>query len=298
MLRKKTTILLLSVFVCLRISAQPTDSDIWLFQLKKTEKGIELKNGFNMTNNPGYDNQPFFSQDGKFLLFTSIREGNQSDIYKYSFKSKKISKLTSTKTSEYSPMLMPDGSKISVVMVEQDSTQRIWSFPSLEKKDKSPIVSEEQKPFLEEIDSVGYYCYLNMDTIVYYKLTQPHSLRVFCISTKKDFLLGYEPTRSFKPCGTRQFFYVLKSEDNNELRIYDWAIRKSEVVAYSDKSNEDFIFNKDLGFMKSEADKIFCLNMVSKNWMEWKGFSSFGINKITRFAISPDGKWLAVVSNK
>ena len=290
--------LLFSFFFFQYAFAQPADTDIWLYQVLKTEKGIEFKNGFNMTNHQGYDNQPFFTPDNKFLLFTSTREGKQSDIFRYHFKSGKISRVTATAVSEYSPMIKPDGKNISVVMVERDSSQRIWHFNAMIKSDETSCSENEQQLLIPELDSVGYYSWLNKDTIVYYKLTQPHSLHVYALSSKKDVLLGYEPTRSFRPCGFRKFFYVLKKENNNELRVYDWSIRKSEVLALADKANEDFIWDKDYGFMKSEGGKIFTLNATTKDWMEWGNFTPNGINKITRFAVSPDGKWLAVVSNQ
>ena len=279
------------------VFSQPVDSDIWLFQIKKNDQKIEFKNASNISQHPGYDNQPFFSSDNKFILFTSIREGNQSDIYKYLIKSKKIIKVTSTATSEYSPVITPDGSNISVVMVEKDSTQRIWKFNASDKKEFEPYVESDQQVMIPEVDRVGYYFWLNSDSLLYYKLTAPHSLHIYCISTKKDIFLGNEPTRSFKSCGARKFFYVLKNENQNELRIYDWSIKKSEVAALSEKKNEDFIWIKEYGLMKSAGSKLFFLDEKTKDWMEWGNFSNHGINNITRFAISPDGKWLAVVNN-
>ncbi|MFN5181753.1 MAG: TolB family protein [Bacteroidota bacterium] len=275
---------------------QTPDSDIWLFRIKKSEKGIEFQDGINITNRVGYDNQPFFTPDNKFILFTSIREENQSDIYKYGIKSKKTNRVTATTVSEYSPMLTNDGSKISVVVVEKDSTQRIWQFDAKEKKDKKPYAESDQVCALTEVDSVGYYAWLNHDTLIYYKLTNPHSIHVYAVSEKRDVFLGNEPSRSFKPCGFRKFFYVLKRDQNNELRVYDWAIRRSDVLALTSKENEDFIWSNEFGFMKSENDKLFRLDSKTKDWMEWANFSANGIKKITRFALSSDGKWLAVVS--
>ena len=58
-------------------AAQPPPStDIWLARLSDT--GIEQP--INITNRPGYDNQPSFTPDGKGLLFTRST-GAHTDIY-------------------------------------------------------------------------------------------------------------------------------------------------------------------------------------------------------------------------
>src|SRR5215467_8399072 len=44
----------------------------------------------NITNNPGYDNQPFFLPDSSGLLFASNRDGKQTDIYRYDIASKAV----------------------------------------------------------------------------------------------------------------------------------------------------------------------------------------------------------------
>ena len=53
---------------------------------------IEIGPAVNITNNPGYDNQPFFTPDGRSVLFTSVRGPagtTQTDIYRYDIASKR-----------------------------------------------------------------------------------------------------------------------------------------------------------------------------------------------------------------
>lgn len=279
------------------LSAQLPDTDIWLFQLGKTKKGIILKEGKNITAREGYDNQPFFTPDGKSILFSSIREDKQADIYRYDLGSKKILRVTQTTTSEYSPMLTPDGKKVSVVMVEADSTQRIWSFDYPLKKDF--LVTEKfQSLVTEKEDSIGYYSWLNRDSLLYYKLTDPHSLRAYSLSTGKDTWLCDNPARSFRPVKNGSFFYVVKRSENNEVRLYQPRLKKSDALTTTGKEIEDFIYDKNLGLVKSEGSKLMRYDEKLKTWLEVADLSLFGIKKITRFAISSNGKWLAVVENK
>jgi Tol biopolymer transport system component len=277
--------------------AQLPDTDIWLFELGKTKKGIIIKKGKNITDRPGYDNQPYFTPDNKNILYTSIREDKQADIYKYELSSKKIIQVTATKTSEYSPNYTPDGKSVSVVMVESDSTQRIWQFDAMQKKNKL-VAEADEKILTAGTDSVGYYCWLNKDTLIYYKLTEPHSLRVLSLSTGNDVWLADSPTHAFKSYGGKKFFYVVKRAEGNEVRVYDLKIKRSDTITTAGKENENFIWDKNLGLIKSEKNKLMRYDEKLKMWLELGDFSGMGINKITRFAISPNGRWLAVVSNK
>ncbi|NJN41460.1 MAG: hypothetical protein HC811_03680 [Flammeovirgaceae bacterium] len=49
------------IFLLLPISVMAqTGSEIMLMDLKLSKNGIEVSNPKNVTNHPGYDNQPFF----------------------------------------------------------------------------------------------------------------------------------------------------------------------------------------------------------------------------------------------
>ena len=278
--------------------AQVPDSDIWIFELGKTEKGIILKQGYNATNQPGYDNQPYFTPDSRFMLFTSIRGGVQSDIYKLDLRSRKISQVTQTEISEYSPSVTPDGKFVSVVVVETDSAQHLRKFIYVSKDNKGTVKQQDEQLVGFNLDSVGYYAWLNTDTVLYYKLTQPHSLWIYTVSDSGDVFFADDPSRSFKLCGYKSFFYHIKQNDKNQLRKYDWRIRQSLIITEHDVDTEDFVWNKSLGFLKSDFSKLMRWDAETAMWLELAELNSFGIRKITRFAFSENGRWLAVVSNK
>jgi WD40 repeat protein len=279
-------------FICF---AQAPDSDIWLFEIDKTEKDIQFKKGINATNNPGYDNQPFFSPDNRQLLFTSIREGTQSDIYRFDLRSKKTTQITKTKVSEYSPMMTPDLAFISVVVVEQDSSQRIWKFKNTSTKNEIPTTELQEQLVDGNLDSVGYYWWLNNDSLIYYKLTQPHSLWVADLKSQKHVFLCQDPTRSFRVSGYKKFIYGFKGKDKSQIREYDWRTMHSTLITEVALESEDFIWHQQLGLLKSEGKKLMRFDGDKKVWLELADFSSFEMKKITRFAFSPNGKWLAVV---
>src|SRR5262245_9221416 len=109
--------------------AAPSNPEIFLMSLNVQGRNVTVGTPTNITNRPGYDNQPSFTRDGRTLYFTSTRADSQADIYKYDIVSKTTDRLTkSAPESEYSATQMPGVNSVSVIRVEKDSTQRLWSI--------------------------------------------------------------------------------------------------------------------------------------------------------------------------
>ena len=79
----------------------PPATDVFLADLQTSQ-------ATKISDNPGYDNQPGFSPDGAFVLYTSNRDGKQTDIYRYDIAARTTTQVTHTSESEYSPTVTPD----------------------------------------------------------------------------------------------------------------------------------------------------------------------------------------------
>ncbi len=268
------------------VFSQLPNTDIWLLDIKTEKDSIVLSNPVNITNRVGYDNQPAFSTDGKYILYTSIRDEKQSDIYKYDLSSKQISQFTNTPlTSEYSPTFMPDGKNISVVMVEPDSTQRLWSIS---------IKSKKSKLLIPEVDSIGYHAWFYGDRIAVFLLTEPQSL---CLISKKNPHPKYIDNNIGRCLKYHNGFLVYTKktkEGNNQFYSFNlpgWHVKEFDTAIES----EDYIFIEEK-VLYGYKSKIFSATMYNNVKKEVANFSSFGITNITRIAISPDGTKLAIVA--
>lgn len=280
----------LFLIVChVLVQAQLPETDLWLFQIKDNKGQLSLAEGKNITARKGYDNQPYFTPDNKSILFVSIREDNQSDVYAYQLSKNASVQLTKTKVSEYSPNFTPDGKFLSCVVVEEDSAQRIWMYHT----DGSFI-----KKYSEEIDSVGYYTWLSSDTLLYYKLTSPHSLRIHMKTENKEVWLANHPSRAFKKTKNNVFLYAIKDTAQIEYRLYNTAIKRSDWVAVHQSKSEDFVWNNNFGLVKSEGTQLLRYNDQTKNWAVLFDFASYGIKKITRFAFDTKNKQIVIVDNQ
>jgi WD40-like Beta Propeller Repeat len=280
--------IVLVVFSCCFLHAQMPDTDLWLFKLEKDKsKKTILTKPLNITNRLGYDNQPSFSVDEKKIYYVSVREDKQADIYTYDIGSKKIVRLTSTKESEYSPVETPDGKSINSVVVEADSAQRIHFMNAAKGSDERKFA----------VDSVGYYTFLNKDTVLYYKLTEPHSLRYFVEKTNEDKWLGNSPTRTFRAINRYTLIYGLKDSAKVTFYKYDFLLHKAAVYCDYPSLNEDVVWHPQMGLIKSEGAQLYCYSEEKKEWVVLFDTAPFGIKKITRFAFDSKNKYLVVVNN-
>jgi len=284
-------LLFILLFTSIKAFSQLPETELFLANIEIKSNLIKIKEAEKISNHKGYNNQPCFINNDDKLLFTSdIESDNKTHICSYNIKSKKIDRLSITNTSEYSASLLPNQKDFSVVMVEEDSTQRIWTFDLLKGGNKSCIS--------QQTDSVGYYTWLGKDTILYYKLTAPHSLHALNIKTNQDVWLCNKPTRSFKKVSSTTFFYVIHEETQNTVYLFDIRTKKATPLAVDNiGANQDYIWHTTLGLLKSEASKIYRYSTDTKVWAELADFSSFGLKKITRFSISDNGKYIALVSN-
>jgi hypothetical protein len=268
---------------------QLPETDIWLFKISEKDNKYIYSNPLNITHRAGYDNQPIFTADNKSILYVSIGNDKQADVYQYTISKKQSLNMTKSDVSEYSPTILSNGLGFSAVVVEKDSTQRVWKFN---------LDGTFSSIAHQGTDSVGYHTWLNNDTLLYYKLTNPHSLRVLNLKTNEDVWICNNPCRAFKKVGnSSQFIYAIKDSGSVVFRIYNPALRESKIYTTYSSTNEDFIWHSELGLIKSENSDLLRYNEQTKSWEILFSFSNLGIKKITRFVFDSKTKQLAIVSN-
>lgn len=289
----KNILLYLTLFISQSLLAQMPNTDIWLVDVTTTKDSVRLTNPVNITNRPGYDNQPSFSPDGKYILYTSMRDEKQSDIYKYDLETRQITQFTNTPaTSEYSPTFMPDRKNISVVMVEPDSAQRLWKFPL---KGGAPNL------VMDKVDSIGYHCWLNNTKVALFLITNPFKLVLTDISTGKSTTIVPDTIgRTLKTLPTKVgyiFYYLYKKN----IYSIDEKGNKKSFHTYSMNEGEDFCpLKKDE--VISGIGPVMQVERLSEKEssqppvLKIADFSAYGIKKIMRISISPDGRKMAFVA--
>ena len=117
---------LLFVLIASTVVAQ-TNTEVYLFDVEKTDKGYQLTNKKNISDNKDYDSQPYF-YDNNTLLFASSRNG-QTDILKYTIKTgKKVFINNTPQGGEYSPQRIPGSDDVSAVRLDNSGLQRFYRY--------------------------------------------------------------------------------------------------------------------------------------------------------------------------
>ena len=245
----------------------------------------------NISNSPGYDNQPSFLPDGKSILFASNRDGRQTDIYRYELASKSLTQLTRTAESEYSPLVAPDATSFSVVRVEADNTQRLWRFD---------LDGSNPRLVLTDVKPVGYHVWIDATHLGLFVLGgpgQPNTLQIADTASGKAEVIASTIGRGlFMRPGRKTLSFVSKQSTPWMIKELDPATRATTDVAPVVDGSEDYAWDPvspDRVYM-ARGSKLFSFR--NGVWAEVVDFSAGRVGNITRLAMGPRGSnQLAIV---
>lgn len=271
---------------------QPPSTDIYLVELSEQNGSVKVGRPVNITDREGYDNQPSFMRDGRSILFTSIREEGQSDIYRYNIADGSTVRVIQTAESEYSPTVTPDGKFFSVIRVEKDSTQRLWKFP---------VGGGEPVLVLERIKPVGYHLWIDERTLALFILGNPNTLQIVEVGTEKSETAASSIGRSLHRRPRQDKINFVRKISEQEWMIEEMDIKTKKISSLSKTlpASEDFVWTATGTMLMAKGSKLYSRNPEKdKDWQEVADFSSSGVKSVTRLAVSPQGDRLAMVASK
>lgn len=277
-----------------RGQAAPTP-DIYLARLVRAEGRLTLGAVRNLTKRTGYDNQPAFSPDSRTLYYTSNRGDGQTDIWRIDLATLRERRVTRTPESEYSAAVTPDRLGISVVRVERDSTQRLWRFPL--GAGRPCLVLDQAKP-------VGYYAWANDSTVAMFILGRPATLHLANIDAGRVDTIARAIGRSLHriPASERISFTDKSDSTTWWIRSLDPATRQVAPVAPLPPAVEDYVWTPRGELLTSDGKGAILAwqpQAAEPNYAIWRtigALDSAVAGKITRLAVSPNGRWIAIVA--
>ena len=284
--------------------AAPTD--IHLVPVTMRGSGITLGTPINITARPGYDNQPSFTLDGGAILYTGIRADGQADIYRYDVGSRRTTRVTETPESEYSATVMPGGARISVIRVEADSTQRLWSFD---------LQGRDPRVVLDAIKPVGYHAWADDSTLALFVLGSPPTLQVANARTGSahSVLSGIGRSIHRIPDSEGISFVHKVAPDDWWVKRLDIGTHGTVALTRTLPGSEDHAWLPDGSMLMARADSLFRWSPARPNtaaqpgtpardgsaasgWQLVTVFTDPALRRISRLAVSPRGDYLALVS--
>lgn len=271
--------------------AQPVApaSDIYLLALPNGLDGAARDAPKPMAVESGYENQPLFTPDGRSVLFTANRDGKQTDIFELERASGRTRPLISTPEGEYSPTITPDGG-VSVIRVEADGTQRLWRF---DREGTNPRV------LLPDVKPVGYHAWIDADTLALFVLGKPATLQLARVSTGGAEVVASDIGRSIHAIPGKRAVSFVHREPGGEVWVksLDAGTRRIDrlVKVVADSTERDTAWMPDGTLLMSAGTRLFAWRPGETEWRPVVDVSSRGLGPLSRVAVAPDGRMLALV---
>jgi hypothetical protein len=300
--------LLLALFVLAQAAQTPApDVEVFLASLDVKNGTEMIGKPVNISNSSGYDNQPSFTPDGHAVLFTSVRGDRKpdpknsamtgSDIYRYDIAEARLSQVTDTPESEYSPTITPDGDHISVIRVEADGTQRLWRFTT-------SGVSPEL--VLTDVKPVGYHAWADSNTLALFVLGQPNTLQVADVRTGKSSVIAKGLGRSIQRAPGGKISFVSRTAGERDqppvMTVTELDTSTSQtrplVRVPAGATDADTAWTPDGMLLVPFQGKLLGWRRGDPELRPVADLESLGLRSVTRLAVSPKGDRVAIVAQK
>lgn len=270
----------------------PPNTEIYLARLLHRGDSLVLTPPQNVTRRAGYDNQPSFLIDAPGFLYTAIGSDGQAEVWRYDIATRRRTRVTRTPESEYSPTMMPGGTRFSVVRVERDSTQRLWSF-ALDGSDPQLV--------LRALQPVGYHTWLDAFRLATFVLGNPSTLHVIRRDGSGDEIRARDIGRALQRIPGQQWYSFTQRDSAKALWIMAQPFEGGDVsqLVRTPPDNEYFVWAPDGTLLSASGGSLVRWNGVSGDggaWIPIASLASAGVKNISRLAVSPDGRWLAFVA--
>lgn len=269
----------------------PGGTDIWIARLEGDGTG-ELRIGEprNATDRPDrYDNQPFFLPGSGALLYTAADEEGRTDVHRLDLPDGPSTRVTRTPaTSQYSPTPLADGG-FSVIRVEEDGTQRLWRF---DQDGSGPAL------LLPGVAPVGYQAWLDEARVAVFVLGEPPGLQVVDLEGghAEEVFDGIGP--SLQPVPNRPAVsFVEVRGDTSWIREYDGGTGETRRLVQTRDGGSHHAWTPAGVLLMAYGERILSWTWEGEGWTEVGRPGPEGVHW-SRLAVSPDGRWLALVGER
>lgn len=282
----KSNFLFLFAFSSILSFAQP-NTEVFLFDLNTKNGNFQLYNFKNISDNQGYDNQPSFMDNGT-ILYVGTRD-EQTDIIQYDIKNDTKTWICNTEGGEYSPLKIPNQQAVSAIRLDPDGKQRLYKY---DLKNNTNII-------IFDTLVVGYQVWFDKNTIISSVLEADFmSLYLSDLKTGQNKKITTHVGRSLHriPNSNLISFISKNADGTSEIKSFNPKTGQITTIATTLPNVEDMCWLPDGCILMAKEDMIFKLNPKTKSgWKEIASLKPYGITKLSRLTVSPDGKKLAIV---
>ncbi|MFT5249788.1 MAG: hypothetical protein ACI93P_001520 [bacterium] len=285
----KYQISLVFTFTCILLIAQ-TNTEVFVMDLEFSENVFNIESFKNVSNNPGYDSQPFFI-DNEQIVYARTYD-NLTDIIKYHLKNKSLINISETKIGgEYSPQKIPNSNYYAAVRLDTTGLQRLYKYDS----------DSKQSSLLFKNLQIAYYSFYDENRLLSSVLSGANLDLVYSDISKKlnDTLLVKVGRSIHKVPNTIDTMSYTSVNDEGNMDVFqlDITTLESFFVSQLPVGIQDHIWLDESTLLIGSLDKLFLLDLFGNgDWKLVADLSKYNIKDISRLAVNPDGSKLAMVA--
>jgi hypothetical protein len=252
----------------------------------------------NVTDRPGYDNQPSFLPHSSAFYYVAEGETGKTDIRRYDIESGADEAVfISGDQSEYSPKAA--GAFISFIQEDPSGeVTRVYKRPADGSAEGAPVA---------DFAPLGYYAWLENGAAlgVYYR-SDPGSLYTVDIASGEAKLVQQKigRTLTMDKAGDHLWFTIIVKGGKKPVhRLARYAPKTGEIREFFDlpRGVEDFALimgddDEAAGVIVARGASLLSrsLSDKEKTWTEIENLESYGIRNATRLSLGDTG-WIAIV---
>ncbi|XWW47217.1 hypothetical protein JYG30_07155 [Fibrella sp. USSR17] len=286
----KLTCFALLLWLSLTALHAQNGTEVYLLDLSEKGGKITLANPRNVSNKPGYDNQPFFHPTKPLLYYTAMMPGDQTDIWSYDLQKAIRMPVTLTPDSEYSPTVLPGQTYLSCIVQrkangDQDLVRYLLADPK-----QTELILESKKT-----GKIGYQAWLNADEAMVFVLGTPNTMHYLNRKTGRDTVIAGQIGRSLHRIpGKQAFSFVQQVGDTWLIRSYDPVRNQVSDVATSEATSEHYNAWLASGtLLESRGTELWAFSPKTKQWQVLTLPADLPRKKLSRIAVR--GNHLALV---
>lgn len=274
----------LALFGGLGMALAQSETEIYLLPLQWEGGSVTCGVPENVTQNPGYDNQPAFAEDGT-LLYASTRNG-QTDIARLNLSSRASTWLSDTPWGgEYSPLPVPGGQAVSAIRLDTSGLQRLYEY----RDGASRMLFPDLK--------VGYQVWAGPDVLVCTVLVEDRMDLVRAATdsqTTQTLRQGVGRSLSRIPASDRISFTA-----RDDVGLWLWSLEPesgaTERITRLPDTVQDICWLPD-GSLLCGGEGVL-RRLLPEEGATWEVFHTFspGFGTISRLAVNETGSLLALV---
>jgi hypothetical protein len=288
--KQKNMRLLFLLFLSTPLFAQvSTNNEIFLFDVISENNELRLENGNNISQNPGYDNQPSFYSE-EVLIYARTFEG-QTEIAAYNLETQKEERITRTGVgSEYSPSRIPETENVAAVRLDTTGLQRLYRYEW--ETGESRLIHPELK--------IGYFAFFTEDKVLITVLAGAGMELIFLDlkeQRKKKIVSGAGRSLHKIP-GTESMSYTAVNNQNEiDLYLLDNIDGEPEsfFLTALPQGVQDYVWLDKNRILAGKDNRLFLYDMLGESeWLQVADLSDYGLKNITRLSVNSAGNKLAL----